>query len=274
MTDVASLIADLASTRHEPGRLHVLGLCGPQGSGKSTAADAAAVLLAERGLRAAVLALDDLYLGRAERQALAARIHPLLVTRGPPGTHDVTEGERLLAALNRGETERPPRFDKIADDRHAEPGPPIGPLDVLIFEGWCIGARPQDDSALTAPINALEAERDPDGIWRRYVNDRLASDYQRLFAALGSLVLLQAPRFETIFEWRLQQEETNRQRYDAARSGHPMTADEVEAFVRHYERLTRHIAAEMPARADVAIALDAERRVVDVRRPAGNQDGT
>jgi D-glycerate 3-kinase len=39
-----------------------------------------------------------------------------------------------------------------------------------------------------------------------------------------------------------------------------MSNSEVEAFIRHYERLTRHLLAEMPARADVLVRLDADRR--------------
>ncbi|WP_157216857.1 kinase [Flavisphingomonas formosensis] len=270
MTESAALIADLAAERRVIGAPpHVLGLCGPQGSGKSTAAEAAVRLLAERGLRAAVLSLDDLYLGRAERAALAAEIHPLFATRGPPGTHDVAEGEWIIAALKRGHPVRFPRFDKIADDRHAEPAPSVGPLDVLIFEGWCIGAAPQDEADLALPVNALEAECDADALWRRTVNHRLATDYRPLFAALDSLVLLRAPAFEIIFRWRLEQEETNRLRHDARHGGRPMDAAAIERFIRHYERLTRHIDAEMPARADLVIQLDEERRPIGARHRAG-----
>jgi len=275
VTDVAALIADLACARMEAGRPHVLGLCGPQGSGKSTAAEAAVRLLSARGVHAAVLALDDLYLGRAARAELAGRVHPLLATRGPPGTHDVSQGISLIAAWKAGGIARPPRFDKIADDRRPGPGPRLGPLDLLIFEGWCVGARPQPTAALATPINALEAECDPDGRWRIYVNDRLAADYQRLFAPIDSLALLLAPDFDTVFRWRAEQEETNRRRHDPARGGRAMTAEEIERFVRHYERLTRHIAAEMPARADLVIRLDAGRRPISVRYPqSGDQPGT
>ena len=77
----------------------VLGICGAQGSGKSTLAEALAERLERDGLACAVLSLDDLYLTRAERERLARGVHPLLATRGPPGTHDTSLGIAVLDAL-------------------------------------------------------------------------------------------------------------------------------------------------------------------------------
>src|SRR6185437_8649015 len=74
----------------------VLGLCGAQGSGKSILARSLADRFASRGRRVAVLSLDDLYLTKAERSRLAQEVHPLLGTRGVPGTHDVALGLQIL----------------------------------------------------------------------------------------------------------------------------------------------------------------------------------
>lgn len=239
----------------------IVGLCGPQGSGKSTTAMALRLLLESEGARTAMLSLDDLYLGRGERARLAASVHPLLQTRGPPGTHDVGMAMDLIERLGAARAVPMPSFDKAADDRADPLSWPIveGPLDILIFEGWCVGARAQDERALAAPVNMLEADADPAGIWRRYVNDRLAGDYAELFARIGYLIQLRAPSFEIVTRWRIEQEHKLRDRVGGGVK-RIMSDDEIAHFVRHYERLTRHIAAEMPGRADLLIDLDEQRR--------------
>ncbi|CAN7508235.1 kinase [Caulobacter sp. LjRoot300] len=244
------------------GPAFVVGICGPQGSGKTTTVRVVAALLAARGLTVATLSLDDLYLPRADREALAREVHPLLRTRGVPGTHDVALGLAVLDGLaGEGETALP-RFDKAADDRApAEAWPVVaGPVDIVLFEGWCVGARPEPAKALAVPINALERERDPDGAWRAYVNAALAGPYRALFARPDLLVLFTAPDFETVLAWRREQEAKLRERLAATGQGGAMSDDEVAVFVQHYERLTRHIAREMPARADIVVALDQDRR--------------
>jgi D-glycerate 3-kinase len=256
----APLAARIAAVAMGPA--FVVGICGPQGSGKTTAVRVVAALLEARGLKVATLSLDDLYLPRADRETLAREIHPLLRTRGAPGTHDVALGLAVLDDLaGAGETALP-RFDKAADDRAPVEAWPVvaGPVDIVLFEGWCVGARPEPAQALAAPINVLERERDPDGAWRAHVNAALAGPYRPLFARPDLLVLFTAPDFETVLAWRQEQEAKLRGRLAAAGQGGAMTDDEVAVFVQHYERLTRHIAREMPARADVVVALDKDRR--------------
>jgi D-glycerate 3-kinase len=240
--------------RRARGRTVVLGLCGAQGSGKSTIAAATVRLLQGRRLSAVTLSLDDVYLTAAARRGLAARVHPLLATRGPPGTHDVALATQVLEALSAPGEVAIPSFDKIADERRAPSEWPRvrAPVDVVIFEGWCLGARPQAAADLVPPRNALEAEADADGRWRRYVNDQLAGPYQELFARLDELVLLQAPSFDVVLGWRIEQE-----RRLAGDGG--MSEAEVARFVQHYERLTRWILQEMPARADLTIPLAPDR---------------
>jgi D-glycerate 3-kinase len=246
-----------------------VGLCGAQGSGKSTMVAALAAQLASRGVRVAALSLDDCYLTHAERQALARTVHPLLATRGVPGTHDVSLAQRTFASLALpGETALP-SFDKAVDDRReAARWPRIaGPADIVLFEGWCVGARPQAPEALRDPVNALERDEDPHGIWRRFVNAALEGPYRPLFDGFDRLILLQAPSFEVVFDWRREQERKLAQRL--ATSGGKATAVMDEAklgrFIAHYERLTRHILAEMPARADVLFSLDPQRRLTRLR---------
>ena len=253
---LAEFLADRAAAeaRRRGGPL-VVGLTGPQGSGKTTLAAALAPLLARLGRRAAVLALDDLYLPRAERLRLAADVHPLFATRGPPGTHDAALGAAVLASLQRGGPTQIPSFDKGADDRRpARDWSRLdGPFDVVIFEGWCVGARPQPANALARPVNALEREQDPNGDWRAYANDQLAGPYRALFAPIGFQVLLRPPSFEVVLGWRRQQEVTLRTR------GVGQSDAELATFIQYYERLTRWIDAEMPPRADVVAELDPDR---------------
>lgn len=242
-------------------RTVVLGLCGAQGSGKSTLAAKLETAFAKRGLKAVALSLDDLYLRRTEREALAREVHPLFLTRGVPGTHDVALGLETLDGLAAKGVTAIPRFDKSRDDRRPvkEWDRVQGPVDVVIFEGWCVGARPQADAELEAPINGLEAERDPEGIWRRRVNAELAGPYRALFGRIDLLVMLQAPGFEVVHRWRAQQEEALRQTVPEGSPG-LMSDGALKTFISHYERLTRHILKDMPGYADMVVELDADRR--------------
>jgi D-glycerate 3-kinase len=245
-----------AAAREALGRTAVVALCGAQGSGKSTIAAATGRLLAQRGLKTAVLSLDDLYLSHAARERLAREVHPLLATRGPPGTHDVELGLQTLNALARERSIALPRFDKARDDPAPREARPRfdGPADVVLFEGWCVGARAQPREALKAPVNALERDEDPDGRWRSFVNTALAAAYPSLFERRDLLVLLAAPSFEVVAGWRSEQEAKLH-----ARTGRGMDASQIARFVAHYERLTRWMLEEMPARADWTVRLTADR---------------
>ncbi len=259
---MAQVEAALAQSGRRPA---VIGLCGAQGSGKTTLARAVLDTCVEAGLRAAVLSIDDLYFTHAERQALARDVHPLLATRGVPGTHDVALGLSLFARLDNGESVALPRFDKARDDRAPECDWPRAPrgCEVLLFEGWCVGARPQAPEDLLAPVNALEAREDADALWRTYVNAALSESYQRLFARLDRLILLAAPGFEVVHGWRLEQE--RELAAEAGNGGAVMDEAAIARFIAHYERLTRHILHEMPGRADLVVSLDAARRPVAIR---------
>lgn len=238
----------------------LVGLSGPQGSGKSTGTAALKMLLEEQGLCVAVLSIDDFYYTRAQRADLAGRVHPLLATRGPPGTHDIALAEHMIQGLLAGESVALPSFDKGSDDRRPEGEWQRfeGPADLVILEGWCVGAVPQRAEALVEPINRLEREQDADAIWRRAVNVALAT-YQPLFARIAYLIQLVAPGFETVAGWRAEQEAR------APKRG--MTDAEVARFVQHYERITRWMLDEMPARADATVTLGPSREPLALTIP-------
>ena len=148
----APLAKQIGAAARALGPGFVLGLCGAQGSGKSTLVGVLQMVLEGEGLRTATLSLDDFYLSRADRAALAERVHPLLATRGPPGTHDVGLAIELVDALRGGGAALAPRFDKASDTQlpRFEWRPLEGPTDVILFEGWCVGAKAEPAADLRA----------------------------------------------------------------------------------------------------------------------------
>lgn len=242
-------------------RCLILGIAGAQGSGKTTLARELVLRLEHAGDRAVALSLDDFYLTRPKRREIAAAISPIMAMRGPPGTHDLPLAIETLRAIKRGTDVGVPIFDKGADDRGADWRDIKAPIDVVIFEGWCLGAAPQLDEALTDPINMLERVFDRDGAWRRAVNASLR-DYQTLFAEVDFLAYLRPPSFDVVHGWRAEQERNLRSESPAA-----MRIDELSFFIQHYERLTRHMITEIPGRADLTLHLDTRRRIVGVSEP-------
>jgi D-glycerate 3-kinase len=235
----------------------LLAIAGAQGSGKSTLARLLTDELLRHGVRAVTCSLDDFYLTRREREGLAGAVHPLLITRGVPGTHDVDLCERVITRL-RTDAVRVPTFDKGLDDRCAPASWPLaGPVDIVVFEGWCLGARPQPHAALRAPVNDLERDEDGDGRWRAFVNDALDGPYRRLFARFDALVYLQVPDMDAVRRWRAEQEG----QLPASRR---MSAAALERFIRHYERLTRWMLQDLPARADLNVVLGAGHEIETV----------
>ena len=265
----------LERARARVGRPLVIGLTGGQGSGKSTLSALLGTVLREGfGARAALLSIDDLYLTRAERQRLGREVHPLFATRGPPGTHDPALGlatlERLLAQ-SPGERTALPSFDKATDERRPREAWPMheGQSDYVLFEGWCVGARPQSAAALTPPVNALERNEDAGGAWRSAVNAALAGPYRALFARIDVQIMLRVSGMDRVFEWRRLQEKKLEARVAREGTGgersRVMNDAELARFVAHYERITRHLLDEMPGRADIVFDIDQGHQPAAVR---------
>jgi len=261
------IAASLAARCSSASRPLIVGINGAQGSGKTTLSDYLCHwLVQEGGLRALSLSIDDVYLTRSERQQLAAAVHPLLLTRGVPGTHDIPLLLRTLAALGSAPGNVPvavPRFDKSRDDRfpatawtQVQP-----PLDLVLLEGWCLGAGPQAAEALAVPCNTLEQEEDEEGHWRRHVNDCLARDYALLHQRVDVWLMLRAPSFDEVLRWRSEQEQKLAAALGAAAGSGVMDALALARFVQHYERLTRHCLATLPPLMDLVWELDRDRMV-------------
>jgi D-glycerate 3-kinase len=235
----------------------IVGISGCQGSGKSTLAALLVLLVRElMGLRAVNLSIDDFYHGHATRQQLAREVHPLLATRGVPGTHDVELALSTLQALRQPGQVAIPRFDKAMDDRQPREAWPqlAAPVDLIVLEGWCLSIPAQPEEQLATPINTLEAEEDPEGQWRRHVNARLLSDYVPFYDMVDYLIMLKAPDFSKVAQWRGRQEQKLAAQAGAA--GHRiMNEQQLQRFIQHYERLTRHGLEVLPGKADVVFQL-------------------
>ena len=269
---VLPLIAAIKNRLQDSNGPFIVGISGAQGTGKSTLAELVHRLFAESGFAVAHLSIDDFYLSRARRSELARRVHPLLATRGVPGTHDtslaVATLESLLTATAKEQVVLPV-FDKSLDNCvRAKHCPTIrGPLDLILLEGWFVGATPQADAELEVPINNLERDDDADGRWRRYVNTQLGLDYQRLFTMLHYLIVLQAPGFEWVYHWRSTQERKLRERKHREHSSRKavglMDEKELERFIQYFERLTRHCLKTLPDKADAVLQLNDAQRVAE-----------
>lgn len=271
---ILPLAQHLHSLRQDRSEPVVIGIHGAQGTGKSTLTLFLRELLnTHYRIPAANFSLDDLYLTRAEREKLAEDVHPLFITRGVPGTHDLSLGQQVIDQLKAAgpESETPiPAFDKSLDDRRPQAQWPVfrGRADIILVEGWCMGAVPAaSESELMTPVNTLEESEDPEGTWRRYVNRCLQGSYGRFFSQIDSLIMLRAPSMECVHRWRTLQEHKLRDRSrtapkkgerasDNAQALRIMTDEEVTRFIMHYERITRASLQEMPARADCVINVD------------------
>lgn len=235
---------------------------GAQGTGKSTLTSfLKSIIESELGCKVAELSLDDFYLTRSERRQLSMQEHPLFITRGVPGTHNIDLLENVLDALMNRQPCTVPRFNKAVDDRYDESGwtDYKTPVDVILFEGWCNNSPAQSLQELASPINELEANEDADGSWRHYVNEQLKVYHRRVFSQTDMCIMLNAINFERIYEWRSLQEQKLRAIVSDQR--HVMSDVELKRFIQHYERISRHTLTHLPAIADVVLPIAADHSI-------------
>lgn len=244
-----------------------ISLSGLPGTGKSTFARLVTALSGPLfGLKSASISLDDVYLTQAERAELARTVHPLLASRGVPGTHDLELLERTLTRLESAapEDETPvPRFDKLADERVPVQDWPIvrGRPDLILCDGWFFGTEPGPLQSLVTPVNAREAAEDPDGHFRAYVHDALAR-YQKLFAKSDEHVHIEAPSFEASVAFRIEQGRRELER--RGRDPSELEPERVRYFLDLFERVSSWQRKKRP---EWIVELDAEHRIVAVRPP-------
>jgi len=256
--ELSCLLAALIEAREAK----VIAVSGSQGSGKTTLSDILTRTCNQLQTATASCSIDDFYLSAADRAALAEEVHPLLATRGVPGTHEWDWLQRVLDDVHGGAAQLTlPVFDKGLDDRD---GTIVASAQRLILEGWCLGVIPQPESRLQQPCNHLEETEDPNGAWRRYVNAQIRAHYEPLWEQVDLWVHLRVPSFAQVVKWRTQQEQQlppQQRMPDVA----------VLRFIQHYERLTRWLWSCTPQGPGLVVHLDEAHRVAGVTVSAGSE---
>lgn len=249
-----------------------VGINGCQGSGKSTLTDfIAQYLTTQYQLNVVVMSLDDFYLSSRKRKELAEFIHPLLATRGVPGTHDIIQLNEVLSQLKQQKTHFCiPKFNKATDEPFTKSEWPLveAPADIIILEGWCWGIKPQTADQLKTPINELESQYDKTGKWRHYVNKQLSENYQPLYEKMDFWLVLQAPSFEHVYKWRLEQEQKLQNKHINLVNSKIMTQTEINHFIQHFQRLSTQGLKTSSQFADIIFYLDNDRNIKEIFYPA------
>ncbi len=245
----------------------IIGLTGGQGSGKSTISNILKILLKEAyGLNTITFSIDDFYKTYKERKKMSEKISPLFLTRGVPGTHDTNLLFTCLKKIKESNFSKIliPKFDKSIDDRLPKKKwqKVEKKQDIVIFEGWCVGATPQKKKDLIAPINILEKEKDKKRTWRNYVNKELKNRYEKIFKLIDLMIFLKIPSFEYVYEWRLLQEKKLRV---TSKGKKTMTDKQVKNFIMFYERITRHMLKNFSKKAKFIINIDSSHRLKSLK---------
>jgi D-glycerate 3-kinase len=220
------------------------------GSGKSTLVQHLVVALSKEGFGVAAFSLDDVYLSAEARQQLAEVVHPLLARRGVPGTHDVSLALATVAKLRNAKDHEEvelPRFDKMSDSPFPRRDWPVfyGRPDFIILDAWFWGALPDPDPMSLPACNETERQLDPDGRWRRWVNDALGNGYPELFALFDRHVQIEVPSWEASIRFRAEQERN----LFAARGQTvpPGRLHDLRSFLDRFERVAR-LPRRLPSR--------------------------
>ena len=245
----------------------IIGLTGGQGTGKSTISNILKIILKEAyNLETVIFSIDDFYKTLKERKKMSQKISNLFLTRGVPGTHDTKMLFRCLKMLkiNNFKKMNIPKFDKSIDDRSkknkwlkVKKKP-----NIVIFEGWCVGATAQKNKDLNSPINKLEKLKDNKKIWRQKVNLELKRSYKKIFNLIDKLIFLKVPSFKYVFKWRLLQEKKLR---ITSKGNKTMNDKQVENFVMFYERITKNMIKTLSKKADAVIGIDKKHRLKSIK---------
>ena len=245
----------------------IIGLTGGQGTGKSTISIILKIILKEAyNLETVIFSIDDFYKTLNERETMSKKISDLFLTRGVPGTHDTKMLLQCIKNLKNNNFKKMdiPKFDKSIDNRLSKSNwlQVKKKPNIVIFEGWCVGASAQKNKDLISPINKLEKYKDKKKIWRQKVNLKLRKDYKKIFDLIDKLIFLKVPSFKYVLKWRLLQEKKLR----ITRKGNKtMTDKQVENFIMYYERITKHMLKTLPKDADTVISIDSKHRLKSIK---------
>jgi D-glycerate 3-kinase len=261
------LALHLAAQRRSQSHPLIQGILGGQGTGKTTLGLILTQILTHLGYKTLSFSLDDLYKTHADRLELRSQ-DPRLIWRGPPGTHDVALGIRVLDQLRQPEAGSIviPRFDKSlhngSGDRIASQ--PASDIEIVLFEGWFVGVPPIDPTIFNiAPVPILTAA---DRAFARDMNERLR-DYQPLWQRLDRLIVLCPVDYRLSKQWRKQAEQ---QMKATGKSG--MSDREIDAFVEYFWKalhpeLFITPLVKTPGKADWVIEIQPDRTISSVYHP-------
>jgi len=254
------------SKKADKKRPYFVGLAGGQGTGKTTISSLIKIILIKYfKLKVFRISIDDFYKTRKERLSLSNRIHPMLLTRGVPGTHDIKMMLNFFRKVKSKKFKKLklPTFNKAIDDRFKKKHwySLNDKPDVIIFEGWCVGAKSEKNNTLKKTINSMEKVEDQKQIWRKYVNQQLKSKYKNLYSQLNCLIYLKAKNFNLLQKWRLKQERKlwlNSKRKSNLRI---MSKGDVINFMQTYQRITQNMFKNMPKYASIILNLNSNHQI-------------
>ena len=244
-------------------KIKIIGLTGGQGAGKSTITQIIKLIFEIKyNFNVTFFSIDDFYKTLRERETLSKKIHPMFKTRGVPGTHDTKLLSKIFNDLSKKNFKSVyvPRFDKSIDDRFPKSKwqKISNKPDLIIFEGWCVGAKAQTKKQLLKPINILEKNNDSKLVWRTKVNKELNSNYRKIFSKIDCLIFLKVPNFECVYKWRLLQE--NKLKL-TSKGKKIMSPKQVREFIMYYERITRQMLEDLSKNAYAVLSLDKKHRL-------------
>ena len=244
----------------------IIGLAGGQGIGKTTITSIITIILKKYfKLNTFKISIDDFYKTRKQRILLSKNKHPLLMTRGVPGTHDINIMLNFFRKIKvkKFKSLKLPKFNKAIDDRYKQSfwykiqSKP----DVIILEGWCVGARAQKNSKLKKSINSLEKTNDQNLIWRKFVNNQLKTKYKKLFGHLDNLLYLKAKNFNLLQQWRIKQEKKLWLKLKKRKNLKIMNKLEVINFMQTYQRITQNMIKDVPKYASIVFKLNSNHQI-------------
>ena len=248
----------------------LIGLAGGQGTGKTTTSSILKIILEKYfHLNVFKISIDDFYKTRKERVLLSKKIHPMLLTRGVPGTHDINMMLNFFKKIQSKKFNRLqlPNFNKAIDDRFAKKywyNIKQRP-DVIIFEGWCVGAKPEKKATLDKAINSMEKKKDQKKIWRKYVNQQLKLKYNDLYSQLNCLIYLKAKNFSLLQKWRLKQENKLWLKSKKTSKHKIMNKEDVISFMQTYQRITENMFRKMTKHASILVNLGSDHQIKSIR---------
>ncbi|CAI5756259.1 unnamed protein product [Candida verbasci] len=197
----------------------IIGVSGPQGSGKSYLAEHLTNELTKQYGDKNIIqfSIDDYYLTKSAQDEINSKYkdNALLQGRGLPGTHDLpllaqTFNKIVCNYKKPWEIIQIPSYDKSAynglGDRSNNSQEITKPVDIVIFEGWFLGYT----SIETQLIN-VKYFTNPETLMihklynLQQINENL-QQYHKIWSHISNFIIINTNDISNVFKWRLEQE--------------------------------------------------------------------